>query len=142
MEPLKYKPLVYPAKIIVAWAEAIKGNKQIRDWLAQNGYPELYTFIFALNLKEDARNWLLKNNYPHLLALIQGVEGNKTAKQWLKENNFIILYQMALAADGDKEAMNWLLKHEKDFAMVALRIQHVKNEIQTDHDDPHKMSKE
>lgn len=137
-----FKPLVYPAKIIVAWAEAIGGNKQIRDWLGKNGYPELYTFVFALHLKEDARNWLMKNNYPHLMAFINASEGNTTALNWLAKNNLEVLWYMAQAVDGDRPAMNWLIKNHKDFAMVALRMKTVKDEIQTDNDDPHKFSKE
>ena len=140
--PIQYKPLVYPAKIILAWGEAIGGNKEIRDWLGKNGYPELYTFVFALNLKDDAREWLTKNKYPHLLALIQGVERNKSALKWLKENNFLYLYHMALAADGDNESMALLKIHQRDFAHIALKIKIVKDIIQMDNDDPHRISAE
>lgn len=142
MDKLPFKPLVYPAKIVVAWAEAIGGNTKIRDWLGKNGYPELYTFVFALHLKDEARDWLMKNNYPHLMALINASEGNKKALNWLAQYNYEALWFMAQAVDGDRPAMNWLLKNHKDFAMVALRMKIVKDEIQTDNDDPHKMSKE
>ena len=30
-ETVKFKPLVYPAKILLAWGEAIGGNKKIRE---------------------------------------------------------------------------------------------------------------
>ncbi len=139
---LTYKPLIYPPKIIIAWGEAISGNKKIRDWLGKNGYPELYTFVFALNLKQDARDWLMKNQYPHLLALIEGVEGKKSALDWLINNKFSILWYMALAGDGDRDAAKWLIKNEKEFAMVALKIKIVKDEIETDNMDPHKISSE
>lgn len=139
---VKYKPLVYPAKIILAWGEAIGGNKEIRDWLAKNGYPELYTFVFALNLKQDARDWLMKNKYPHLIALIQGVERNEKALKWLKQNKFEILYHIALAGDGDTHSLNWLKKNQRDFAHLALKIKERKDQIQLDHDDVHKISGE
>lgn len=142
MAKVQYKPLVYPAKVIIAWAEAIGGNKQIRDWLAKNGYPELYTFVFALHLKDDARDWLMKNNYPHLIALIQAVERNKKALKWLLDNKFSILWHMALAADGDQTSLKWLLENERDFAYVALKIKGVKDEIQMNNDDPHRISGE
>jgi hypothetical protein len=35
--------MIYPAKILVAWAEAIGGNVAIREWLLRNGYQELRT---------------------------------------------------------------------------------------------------
>ncbi|MEN8927474.1 MAG: hypothetical protein ABF242_06585 [Flavobacteriales bacterium] len=136
-----YKPLVYPPKILLAWGEAISGNREIRDWLGKNGYPELYTFVFALYLKEDARNWLMKNNYPHLLAMIQGVERNKKALAWLQKNEFEVLYHMALAGDGEEASLKWLVKKHRDFAHIAMKIKKVKDGIQDDHDDPHKMSR-
>ena len=139
---VSYKPLVYPAKIILAWGEAIAGNREIRDWLAKNGYPELYTFVFALNLKQDARDWLMKNKYPHLIALIQGVERNEKALEWLKKNNFLYLYHMALAADGNKESLELLKIHQRDFAHIAEKIRIVKDDIQRNHDDVHKISPE
>lgn len=141
-ETVKYKPLIYPAKILLAWGEAIGGNREIRDWLGKNGYPELYTFVFALNLKDDARDWLMKNKYPHLLALIQGVERNKKALNWLKKNDFEVLWKMALAGDGDEESLKWLLNNHRDFAHLAIKIKKVKDAIQDDNDDPHKISRE
>ena len=72
--------LTYPPKILLAWAEAIKGNKEIRDWLIKNGYPELGLFTFALRNKRDAREWLVTNKFHHLMALISGVEGDEEAE--------------------------------------------------------------
>lgn len=140
MAKITYKPLVYPAKIIIAWAEAIGGNTQIRDWLGKNGYPELYTFVFALHLKDNAREWLMKNNYPHLMALIQATEANKKAQDWLIKNKFSILWHIAIAADGDRESLMWLKQNERDFAYVALKIKQVKDEIQTNNEDPHRIN--
>lgn len=141
-KPIQYKPLVYPAKIILAWGEAIIGNREIRDWLAKNGYPELYTFVFALNLKDDAREWLTKNKFPHLLALIQGVEGNPNALIWLKMNGFETLWHIAKAGDGDQESLGWLQINQRDFAHLALKMKERKDQIQLDNDDVHKMSPE
>jgi hypothetical protein len=137
-----YKPLIYPAKIILAWGEAISGNTEIRDWLGKNGYPELYTFVFALNLKETAREWLMKNKYPHLMALIQGVEGNEKALDWLNKNGFEVLFHIAKAGDGDTSSLEWLKVNQRDFAHMALKIKARKDQIQLDHDDVHKMSPE
>lgn len=141
-DKIPYKPLVYPAKIILAWGEAISGNSKIRDWLGKNGYPELYTFVFALNLKDDAREWLVKNKYPHLLALIQGVERNVKALEWLKKHGFETLFHIALAGDGNKESLDWLKLNQRDFAHLAKKIQVRKDQIQLDNDDVHKISAE
>ena len=94
----------YPLKIIVAWGEAISGNREIRDWLIKNGYRELGLFTYALRNKDDARDWLMKNGYPHLMALINGIEGNQGALKWLEKNNFNILRHMALAGDSHEES--------------------------------------
>jgi hypothetical protein len=131
----------YPAKVIIAWGEAISGNAKIRDWLTKNGYPELGIFSFALRNQEEARNWLLENNHPHLMALINGAEGNPSAILWLRKYKFDILEKMALAADNSKEAMIWLINQDlQDMANVAERIQIVKNGIELDNNDVHKIS--
>jgi hypothetical protein len=59
---VQLKPLNYPAKILVGWAEAIGGNAALRDWfLASDDYKELGMTVHALLLKDDARDWLMKN---------------------------------------------------------------------------------
>jgi hypothetical protein len=131
----------YPTKILVAWGEAISGNGEIRDWLMQNGYPELGLFTFALNNDEKALEWLIKNNFPHLAALINGMEGNKQALQWLSLNNFEMLKSMALAGDNDKKSTEFLMQKDKLLAMLAIKMGAVKNEIESDNNDAHKISK-
>ena len=55
-EVVKLKPLNYPSKILVGWAEAISGNIELRDWfLSSDQYKELGMCIHALLLKDDAR---------------------------------------------------------------------------------------
>jgi len=142
VQKIQYKHLIYPAKIILAWGEAISGNSEIRDWLGKNGYPELYTFVFALNLKETAREWLMKNKYPHLMALIQGVERHEKALNWLQKNGFDTLYHIAKAGDGGSSSLEWLKINHRDFAHLALKIKERKDQIQMDHDNVHKMSPE
>lgn len=133
----------YPAKVLVAWAEAISGNAGIRDWLIKNGYPELGIFTFALRLKDDARKWLIDNGHPELMATIAGVEGDARALQWLELGGYRVLKQVALAGDGDEEAFLWLLHNgHRELAMVAKRINIVKRGIDEDHSDPHKFSRE
>ncbi len=131
----------YPPKIILAWGEAIRGNKEVRDWLIANGFPELGLFVFALHLKKDARKWLMENGHAHLMALINGVEGNPNAILWLRKNKLDVLEKMALAGDNDEEALRWLLVNQfPDMAMVAQRIREVKNDIERRNSDIHYMS--
>jgi hypothetical protein len=139
MKPHKIS-LLYPPKILLAWAEAIKGNVEIRDWLIKNGYPELGIFAAALRNKDDAREWLFKNKFPHLLAVINGAEGNEEAVEWLKNHQFKILAKIAQAGDGDIEAFKWLNKEDVIFAKIAREIRIVKAEINDNNWDYHKMS--
>ena len=133
--------LEYPAKIILAWGEAISGNAKIRNWLTQNGYPELGIFVFALYHKQDAREWLLNNKFEGLMALIHAAEGNKAAAQWLKNNQLEILLKMAQGADNDDQAINWLVtKGMPDLAVIAHKIRVVKNQIDEDNNNIHKIS--
>jgi hypothetical protein len=129
----------YPAKILVAWTEAIGGNLGLRDWLLKNGYPELGVFCSALRNKPEARAWLMKNGHAHLMAVINGIEGQEGALQWLERNNMGVLKQVALAGDGDEAAMKWLVEHgHRELAMAAYRMNVVKRGIDEDHSDPHK----
>ncbi len=131
----------YSPKIIVAWAEAISGNKKLRDWLASNGYVELSAFTYALNLDESARSWLMTEGHPELMALIRGAEGEEKACKWLRKNNFSKLALIAEGADNDDEAVRQLLLDgNREWAMISLKIRSVKNNIQSDHDDVHKFS--
>jgi hypothetical protein len=133
----------YPLKIILAWGEAISGNDKIRNWLMQNGFEELGVFCFALRNKADARKWLMDNGHPELMALINAAEGNPSALLWLKNNQFILLHTMALAVDNDEEALRDLMQHgEKEWAGLAIKMRAVKNSIEWDNNDVHKISRE
>ncbi|MFM1932734.1 MAG: hypothetical protein RL226_2037 [Bacteroidota bacterium] len=131
----------YPIKIIIAWGEAMDGNTEIRDWLIQNGYPELGLFSFALRNNDDARKWLVDNKYPELLALINGSEGNPGALQWLEKNGYPVLHKMALAADNDDDAMQILATMpEKEWFIIASKMRRIKNEIEAKNNDVHRIS--
>jgi hypothetical protein len=130
----------YPIKILVAWGEAISGNNRIRDWLMNNGYNELGLFTFALRNNDEAMLWLIKNDFPHLAALINGIEGNAQALRWLDEYGFKDLKKMALAADNDTIVMKELMAQDKLKAMLAMKMGAVKDEIERDNNDAHKIS--
>ena len=137
---VKLKPLRYPPKILVGWAEAIAGNNELRDWfLASDEYKELGMAVHAIYLKDEARDWLMKNGYAHLMAMINGVEGNKEALHWLEKNKLHLLKHLALAGDGNADSLKWLINNNhQEFAIVAQKIEFVKNEIEEYHNDVHK----
>lgn len=133
----------YPAKILLAWGEAISGNKKIREWLTQNGYPELGVFVFALRNKDDGKKWLFDNNFRHLAATISGAEGNKDAIEWLYKSKFDILARVAAVGDGDELSFKWLVaNNHREMAMIGKKIEAVKNDIERDNNDVHKISQE
>lgn len=134
--------LEYPAKILLAWGEAISGNTQIREWLMKNGYPELGIFVFALHLKADARKWLMEHGYPHLMAVIRGIEDDPKALQWLEAHDMLVLRKVA-ECGGDEEALQWLIREgHRELAMLGLKMWSIKMQIEDDHNDPHKFSRE
>lgn len=133
----------YPAKVLLAWGEAISGHAGLRDWLIKNGYPELGIFTFALRNKDDARMWLMKNGHPHLLAMISGVEGDQRALDWLAKNDMNVLRQVSLVAAGNEEAFSWLMEHgHRELAVIGKKIMLVKQQIDEDNRDPHKYSQD
>ena len=134
---------VYPAKVLLAWGEAISGNAGLRDWLIKNGFPELGIFTYALRNKQDAREWLMKNGHPHLLAVITGIEGDEAALAWLERNDMNVLRQVALTGDGDQDAFRWLVEHgHRELAVIGRKMHQVKRQMDDDYSDPHKYAQE
>ncbi len=131
----------YPAKILIAWGEAISGNRQIKDWLIANGYKELGLFVHALNNQQEARDWLMKNKFPHLMAVIRGAEGEEKAVKWLEEYKLFPLAKVALAGDGNEDALKWLIiNNHRELAVIAQKIKIVKDEIDRRNNDVHSIS--
>jgi hypothetical protein len=128
----------YPAKVLLAWGEAISGHAGLRDWLMKNGYPELGIFTFALRNKRDARAWLMNNGHPHLMAVISGIEGDVKALAWLDDHGMSVLKRVALTGDGDQEAFRWLVEHgHRELAMLGVKMHRVKSDLDERYGDIH-----
>jgi len=134
------KPFNYPPKILVAWGEAISGNRKIRDWLIKNQYPELGLFCYAMYNDKKSRVWLMENGYPHLLALLTAGEGDKNAKKWLIHFGYKELAVMANIIDGEEAELEFLEKNFPILAILSLKIQKVKIEIAERNSDPHQIN--
>ena len=134
------KNITYSPKILIAWKEAIKGNRKIRTWLISNGYKELGIFCHALRNDYKAKNWLFENGYPHLLALINGAEGDEKALYWLKSLNFDLLFHMGKAADSYIDSKNFLKLKDPLLLAIALEMEIIKDEIDDNYKDPHKLN--
>jgi hypothetical protein len=133
-------PLEYPSKILIAWKEAIGGNKEITDVLLKSKYKELAVFCSALRNHEKSRKWLFDNQYAHLLATIEGIEGKERALVWLKRNGFELLFHFARSSDSWEDSQKWLQKKDKLFYAISLKIEFVKDEIDRLNDDPHRIN--
>ena len=134
------KDITYSPKILIAWKEAIKGNKEIRKWLTTNGFQELGVFCHALTNDFKAKNWLLDNGYPHLLALINGAEGDQKALKWLLQLKFDILFHMAKAADSYKDSKDFLNHKDPLLLAIAIEMETIKDQIDDNYIDPHKLN--
>ncbi len=136
----KIKPLKYPSKVLIAWKEAIGGNKEFRDFLLKSKYRELGIFCFALKNNQKARDWLFENDYAHLLATIEAIEGKDSALIWLKKNRFDLLLHFARSADSWEDSQIWLQKKDKLLYAISLKIEYIKDEIDRINDDPHRIN--
>ena len=134
------KQLEYPTKVLIAWREAIGGNVEFRDFLIRSPYKELGIFCFAILNDKKSRKWLLDNNYGHLLATIEGIEGKDSALVFLKENGFDLLFHFARSADSWKDSQIWLQKNDKLLYAISLKIEFIKDEIELNNEDPHKLN--
>ena len=134
---------LYPNKVLLAWAEAITGREELRDWLMGSEYPELGVFCHALHNEPTSRAWLRKHQHVFLLALLEGAEGQSKAVKWLRHEAGDTLADMALAADNDDQALSRLMTGDPDakgiWAQIALRMRHVKNLIEESNNDVHRI---
>ena len=133
----------YPVKVLVAWGEAISGNRELRDWLLGNGFPELGLFVHAMHNQQSAREWLQQEGFPELMALCCGTEVDARAVQWLLNHGHITLANMARAADNDDDAMRILMEEpDRIWATLALKMRSIKNGIEERHNDWHSFNKD
>lgn len=130
----------YPAKVLVAWGEAVAGKKEFVDIMFDLNCPELGHFCYALRNNLKARQWLMKNKFPHLVALIEGAEGKKEAIDWLDQHGYTILKHMALAIDGDKHSLSYFYKENKLISILTHKMKFVKDSIEDSNQDPHKIN--
>lgn len=139
----KLKSIDYPAKIILAWAKAIEGDKQFQLWLKTNGYEELYIACYAIYLRKEARDWLTANGYAHLMAMIHAAEGNASAQNWLVNHGFELLYHIALSVEDETESWQWLKENASpDLYLLAVSIKKIKDQIEENHNDVHSFGKD
>ena len=84
----------YPPKILIAFGEALDGNKKIYQWLFQNGYRELAALVSSIMAKDDAFDWLMKH-YPRFAAFTHAIEGSTEALAWLTKYKygFLIIFR-------------------------------------------------
>jgi hypothetical protein len=73
---------------------------------------------------------------------VSGSEGDAQAIQWMEKFGFNYLKDVALGADNDDEAVTRLIKSgQREWAGIALKIRSVKNQIESDNNDMHKISR-
>jgi hypothetical protein len=133
----------YPAKILLALEQALRGKAQFTDWLIKNGYPELGMFVYALHNKQKARDWLMENGHPQWMAVVNGAEGNEVAQKWLKQFGFDILYHVSRVGDGWLDSRQWLIKQQqREFFMLAMAVYEVKNYIDLKNNDVHRFGQD
>lgn len=137
------KPLDYHPKIILAWAKAIEGNKQLSQYLVDNGFEELNVAASAISLNREAREWLMNNGFPHLMAMINAAEGDQRALKWLQSNDFEILAYMAMAIEDEEGSWAWLKQNTtQDIFLLTQSIKRVKDQIEENHNDVHSFGKD
>jgi len=84
----------------------------------------------------------MTEGFPHLMALIRGAEGDQDAVGWLTRHGYTNLVGVARGADNDDDAIRRLMaRGEREWAGLALKIRSVKNAIEADNADIHKISR-
>jgi hypothetical protein len=137
------KSLDYHPKIILAWAKALEGNKELANYLNKNGFEELVIANSAIWLKDEARTWLMNNGFPHLMAMIHAAEGDAKARKWLLANDFEILFHIAMAVENEENSWKWLNQHAtQDIFLFTKSFKKIKDSIEENHNDMHSFNKD
>ncbi len=83
----------------------------------------------------------MANGHQRIMAMIRGAEGDPSAILWLQRFGFNYLADVASGADNDDEAVKRLLKaNQKEWAGIALKLRFVKNQLEDDNNDVHRIS--
>ncbi|MCQ2271438.1 MAG: hypothetical protein MJZ72_01425 [Bacteroidales bacterium] len=117
----------YDTKILLAFLEGLKGDKNFLDFLFNNGFPELAALANAINSDTDALDWLIKQSgYPEFGVLSNAIDGEDNAILWLKKYNCDFLLKFALACQKNDEAIRWFAENDlKLFIMIIQRIHEI-----------------
>ena len=117
----------YDTKLLLAFLEGLKGDKQFLDFLIANNFAELAALANAINSDTEALDWLLKkSNYPEFGVLSNAIDGEENAIEWLKKYQCDFLLKFALACRKDDEAIKWFAKNDlKLFIMIIQRIHEI-----------------
>ncbi len=124
----------YDVKILLALAEALKGNKKFLDWFVANGYPELAAFTAAVHSDEGALKWLLsKSKHPELGILSNAIDDEPNALEWLKRHNANLMFLFARACRKDDASVRWFA--QRDLKALIMLIKVIQEIIQKQIDD-------
>ena len=139
----KLKKLEYPSKVILAWAESLKGNQEITNWLIKNNFREIIHVNAAIKLNLESRDWLMLNGFPHLMAFINASEGDENAQKWLIKYKFDLLFHLARYIDGENDSNDWIKQNATpEFIYLAKIIKDIKDKIEENHNDIHSYRKD
>ncbi|MFM2207553.1 MAG: hypothetical protein RL213_1528 [Bacteroidota bacterium] len=114
----------YPTEAFDHLVAAVRDkDESAQEWLASNGYPELYHFLDAIEDVEVSFRWLLDNGFRHFAAVVDGLSGKDQAKAWLIRSGYPALAAFIEACDGSAQAVKFLVNAgEKGWVLVAREI--------------------
>ncbi len=108
-----------------------------------NGYPELGIDMPCIATRGicTLMAYEQRTTSPHGLG--QGFKREMRERfEWLEKFGYSYLKDVALGADNDDEAVTRLLKlNQREWAGIALKIRAVKNRIEAENNDMHRISR-
>ena len=130
----------YPAKILVAFGEAVSGNMKIHKWLLTNNYVELAALAAALQADKEAFTWLMTHGFNHFAAYCNAVDGDNQAKEWLIKHKFDFLVVMVDAIELNPVALAWFKKHNLPiFTVINHKIYKLKEAQHREYNNVYKI---
>ncbi|MDR2868090.1 MAG: hypothetical protein LBV46_00920 [Bacteroidales bacterium] len=113
----------YDVKILLAFHEALKGDKKFSGFLFTTGFPELTALAAAINSDTEALDWLLAN-YPEFGVLSNAIDNEEHAIAWLEKYNCDFLSKFAAACRKEDEAIKWFADNNLKVFILIIRTIH------------------
>jgi hypothetical protein len=110
----------YSSEAMLVLTSAIARDEEAFEWLMQNDYKELAALVeVLLYQKQSPLNWLTENHFNHVASFVGALNKDAEAIDYLLLNHGKQWAATADLVNGNREAQDWLMQFFPDFVKLA-----------------------